>query len=55
MPDDQHHEEQHQPVNRGRLWLFLICFFILFLIVLVAGWLPRHERDERTRDRKSVV
>jgi multidrug efflux pump subunit AcrA (membrane-fusion protein) len=49
MADDYNHEEQQHPAKSGRLWLFIICFFVLFIIVLIAGWLPRHERDARTQ------
>jgi multidrug efflux pump subunit AcrA (membrane-fusion protein) len=49
MPDDHNHEEHDKPAGRGRLWIFLICFLVLFLLVLFVGWLPRHERDERTK------
>jgi multidrug efflux pump subunit AcrA (membrane-fusion protein) len=55
-------ERIHKPANRRPLWIFLICFLALFLIVLLAGWLPRHRRNrelnkeaEQERNEKPVV
>lgn len=51
-----------RPVDRRKIAIFLIAFFLLFLIVVIAGWLPRHERmkdiDRRAKeqqDEKPVV
>ena len=48
MADAQTHDENQQPGSNRKLWLFIICFAVLFTIVLLAGWVPRHLRDERT-------
>jgi multidrug efflux pump subunit AcrA (membrane-fusion protein) len=52
----------HKPANRRPLWIFLICFLLLFLLVVLAGWLPRHFRDrqidkeaQQERNAKPVV
>ncbi|HEY4009582.1 MAG TPA: efflux RND transporter periplasmic adaptor subunit [Acidobacteriaceae bacterium] len=39
-------ERVHKPANRRKLWIFLIAFAVLFLVVLLVGWLPRHNRDK---------
>lgn len=39
-------ERAHKPADRRKLWIFLIAFVLFFLIVLIAGWLPRHSRDK---------
>lgn len=39
-------ERAHKPADRRKLWIFLIVFAVLFLIVLIAGWLPRRARDK---------
>jgi multidrug efflux pump subunit AcrA (membrane-fusion protein) len=44
-------ERIHWPENRRPLYWFLIAFFILVVIVFLAGWLPRHARDEDTARR----
>jgi multidrug efflux pump subunit AcrA (membrane-fusion protein) len=44
-------ERVHKPADRRKLWMFLIGFALLFLIVLVAGWLPRHKRDKEIDQR----
>jgi multidrug efflux pump subunit AcrA (membrane-fusion protein) len=50
MPDEYHHgETQQHPANRGRLWIFIFCFLVLFILVLVVGWIPRHRANERTQ------
>jgi len=44
------------PTDRRKIAIFLIAFLVLFLIVVIAGWLPRHKReqeiDQRARLRK---
>jgi multidrug efflux pump subunit AcrA (membrane-fusion protein) len=53
----KHHEPLSQrakemvPRNRKVLWWFLIGFAILFVIVVLAGALPRFFRDKDTKDR----
>jgi multidrug efflux pump subunit AcrA (membrane-fusion protein) len=50
MSDEYQHEEtQQHSGGSGKLWIFIICFFILFLLVLFLGWLPRHRANERTQ------
>jgi multidrug efflux pump subunit AcrA (membrane-fusion protein) len=41
------HENQH-PTDPRKMRLFLLCFAVLFTVVLLAGWVPRHLRDEQT-------
>ncbi|HVG27546.1 MAG TPA: efflux RND transporter periplasmic adaptor subunit [Acidobacteriaceae bacterium] len=55
-------EHAHKPANRRMLWVFLVAFALLFLVVVLVGWLPRHERDkdidrraQQQRDAKPVV
>ena len=43
--------ESSGPKSRRPLYLFLIAFFVLFAIVVVAGMLPRLARDKDTKDR----
>src|ERR1700761_281677 len=52
----------HKPKNRRILYLSLIVFAVLFAIVLLVGWLPRHFRDkdndkraEKQKNAKPVV
>lgn len=52
----------HEPKNRRVLYLSLLAFAVLFLIVVLVGWLPRHFRDkdnekraEQQRDAKPIV
>ena len=33
------------PADRRKIAIFLIAFLLLFLIVVIAGWLPRHKRE----------
>ena len=46
------------PTDRRKLTIFLISFLVLFLIVLFAGWLPRHERtkeiDRRAKEQQDA-
>jgi multidrug efflux pump subunit AcrA (membrane-fusion protein) len=44
-------EKVHIPKNRKVLWWFLIGFAILFVIVVLAGALPRFFRDRDTKER----
>lgn len=39
-------EHTRKPADRRKLWIFLIVFALFFLIVLIAGWLPRRARDK---------
>jgi multidrug efflux pump subunit AcrA (membrane-fusion protein) len=41
----------HVPENRKPLYWFLFAFFLLVVIVVLAGWLPRHFRDKDTEKR----
>ena len=41
-----------RPTDRRKIAIFLIVFLLLFLIVLIAGWLPRRER-EREMERRA--
>jgi multidrug efflux pump subunit AcrA (membrane-fusion protein) len=36
---------ERKQVNRRPLWIFLLCFAVIFLIVLIVGILPRISRD----------
>jgi multidrug efflux pump subunit AcrA (membrane-fusion protein) len=46
------------PTDRRKIAIFLIAFLLLFLIVLVAGWLPRRERareiDRRAKEQQEA-
>jgi multidrug efflux pump subunit AcrA (membrane-fusion protein) len=44
-------ERAHEPKNRKPLYIFLLCFVVLFAIMLLIGWLPRHVRDKDTKKR----
>jgi multidrug efflux pump subunit AcrA (membrane-fusion protein) len=44
-------ETVHLPKNRKVLWWFLIGFFVVFAIVVLAGALPRFFRDRDTKER----
>lgn len=55
-------EHVHKAADRRKLWIFLIVFAVVFLILLLAGWLPRHLRDKdidqrskQQQDAKPVV
>ena len=62
-------QREHQPpphhmsgTQKSRLWLFILVALVLFLIVFLIGWIPRHHRDKETRqdareeaNRKPVV
>ena len=39
-------ERVHAPKNRRPLYWFLLAFLVLFVIVILVGWLPRHVRDK---------
>jgi multidrug efflux pump subunit AcrA (membrane-fusion protein) len=41
----------HAPANRRPLYWFLLAFAVIFVLVVIAGWLPRHNRDNETRRR----
>jgi multidrug efflux pump subunit AcrA (membrane-fusion protein) len=47
------HKETHviKQVDHRKLWMFLIAFAVLFLIVILVGWLPRHKRDKEIDQR----
>jgi multidrug efflux pump subunit AcrA (membrane-fusion protein) len=62
MADDMHYPENDKPAGRRPLFLFLVCFAVLFAVVVLVGWLPRHARDQdierrsqQERDAKPVV
>lgn len=40
-----------KPVNRRLLLLFIVALLVLFAIVFLAGFLPRHSRDRRNKER----
>jgi len=46
------------PTDRRKIAIFLIAFLVLFLIVVIAGWLPRHKReqeiDQRAREQQGA-
>lgn len=45
-------EVRTQPrTDRRKIAIFLIAFFLLFLIVVIAGWLPRRKRDREIDQR----
>ena len=44
-------ERVHMPANRKPLYWFLLAFAILVVLVVLAGWLPRHSRDKETKKR----
>jgi multidrug efflux pump subunit AcrA (membrane-fusion protein) len=55
-------DRMHKPENRRVLYLSLIGFAVLFVVVLLVGWLPRHFRDkdndkraEKQKNAKPVV
>jgi multidrug efflux pump subunit AcrA (membrane-fusion protein) len=39
------------PTDRRKIAIFLVAFLLLFLIVVIAGWLPRHKREKETEQR----
>jgi len=41
------------PTDRRKIAIFLIAFLLLFLIVIIAGWLPRHKREKEIDQRAS--
>ncbi len=40
-------ERVRKPADHRKLWIFLIAFALLFLVMLLIGWIPRHNRDKR--------
>jgi multidrug efflux pump subunit AcrA (membrane-fusion protein) len=44
-------ERIQAPQNRKPLYWFLVAFAVIFLLVLLVGWLPRHSRDKDTKKR----
>jgi multidrug efflux pump subunit AcrA (membrane-fusion protein) len=56
------HIHVHKPKSRRGLYIFLVCFAVLFVVVLLVGWLMRRpdrkaiqERAERQRNAKPIV
>lgn len=45
--------------DHRKLWIFLIAFAVLFFVVLLVGWLPRHERtkeiDQRAKQEQDAT
>jgi multidrug efflux pump subunit AcrA (membrane-fusion protein) len=39
-------EHAHRPESHRKVWIFLVCFLLLFFIVLLIGWLPKHFRNK---------
>jgi multidrug efflux pump subunit AcrA (membrane-fusion protein) len=46
LPHIHHAHPAHKPKSRRVLYLSLLVFAVLFLLVVLAGWLPRHSRDK---------
>ena len=46
-------ERVHKKENRRPLYWFLVAFLVLVVIVVLAGWLPRHSRDKELARRAS--
>jgi multidrug efflux pump subunit AcrA (membrane-fusion protein) len=44
-------ERIHAPANRRSLYWFLLAFAVIFVLVVVAGWIPRHRQNEETKKR----
>jgi multidrug efflux pump subunit AcrA (membrane-fusion protein) len=42
---------QKREQSRRILWISVIAFVLLFLIVILVGWLPRHSRDKENEKR----
>jgi multidrug efflux pump subunit AcrA (membrane-fusion protein) len=51
-------ERVHAPKNRRPLYIFLICFFVLFILVVLAGMIPRifrnRDTDKRAKEEKNA-
>jgi len=45
------HPPIHKPESRKVLYISLLAFAVLFVIVVLAGWLPRHFRDRNNEER----
>jgi len=47
-----------RPTDRRKIAVFLVAFLLLFLIVLIVGWLPRRERakeiDRRAKEQQNA-
>lgn len=52
------HAVSRPPIDRRKIAIFLVVFLLLFLIVLIAGWLPRHQRakeiDRRAKEQQNA-
>jgi multidrug efflux pump subunit AcrA (membrane-fusion protein) len=62
MADDMHYSDNNKPAGRRPLFLFLVGFAVLFVVVVLAGWIPRHlrtaeidSRAKQEREAKPVV
>jgi len=62
LPLVHHAHHARKPKNRRVLYISLLVFAVLFLLVVLAGWLPRHSRNkdnerraEQQRDAKPIV
>lgn len=44
-------EVVHPPANRKPLWIGLAVFALIFLVVVLVGWLPRHSRSKEIQGR----
>ncbi len=40
-----------KPKNRGIIWIVVVCVVILFALIAVVGWIPRHRQKEETEKR----
>ena len=47
----RHHRTPSKAKNYGVIWMFVLGAVVLFAIIAVIGWIPRHERKEETERR----
>jgi multidrug efflux pump subunit AcrA (membrane-fusion protein) len=48
---DTHGESPQQPRSRRTLYIFLVCFAVLFVVVVLAGLVPHYLRDQTIKER----
>jgi len=57
----KHHNTRpnKKPVNRGVLFVFILAVIVVFAIVFLVGFLPRHARDkeiaDKAKDQKNAI